>query len=75
MYSSEYVADELVENSDDDKHLFKADVRAAKKMNVASKQKSKKPGSGQRCLLPGAGIAPLCYVSHVSYQFSIHIRC
>ena len=39
----EYVTDELADNSDDEKRLFKAEARAGRKLKVSSKSKAKKP--------------------------------
>lgn len=50
------MADELAENSDDEKCLFKAEVRAAKKKNAASRQKAKKPR--RVCLWAGSDPRP-----------------
>ena len=37
------VTDELAENSDDEKRLFKAEARAGRKLKASSKSKVKKP--------------------------------
>ena len=39
----EYVTDELAENSDDEKRLFKAEARAGRKLKASSESKVKKP--------------------------------
>ena len=42
----EYVEDELADNSDDEKHLFRAEARAGRKLKTAQAVKLKKRKSG-----------------------------
>ena len=54
----EYVTDELAENSDDEKRLFKAETRRGRKLRASSKSKVKKPAER---ILP-FGLSTACYM-------------
>ena len=54
----EYVTDELAENSDDEKRLFKAETRRGRKLKASSKSKVKKPAER---ILP-FGLSTACYM-------------
>ena len=52
----EYVADELADNSDDEKRLFKAEARAARKVKTAKSKAKKQPN--KRSAARSVGVGP-----------------